>query len=68
MVEAGKADELLSELENRIKSANTEEEIQAARDEFPRGGIFSLLNNSCDYFDRGMFLLFPCTFSNSYYF
>lgn len=45
MTEAGRAEEYLATLESKIKAATSPEELQTLKEEFPRGGIFSVLDS-----------------------
>ncbi|CAH1403829.1 unnamed protein product [Nezara viridula] len=44
MTEAGRAEELLADLESKLKAATSEDELKTLQKEFPRGGIFSILD------------------------
>ena len=55
MVEAGRSEEVLYSLESQIKAATTPEEIQLVKEEFPRGGIFSVLEYSSEHLSRGKY-------------
>ncbi|XP_014274308.1 leucine-rich PPR motif-containing protein, mitochondrial [Halyomorpha halys] len=45
MTEAGRAEEFLANMESKIRAASSPEEIKTLQEEFPRGGIFSILDS-----------------------
>lgn len=55
MVEAGRAADAIEELKNAAEKANTPEEISAALELFPRGGIFSVFSTAPELIPQGTF-------------
>uniref|UniRef100_T1HC17 PPR_long domain-containing protein n=1 Tax=Rhodnius prolixus TaxID=13249 RepID=T1HC17_RHOPR len=52
LVEAGRAEEILSQLQDDIRNAKTPLDYDDLIDKFPRGGIFSLLNAHPEHLPR----------------
>lgn len=60
LVEAGRAEEILSQLQDDIRNAKTPLDYDDLIDKFPRGGIFSLLNAHPEHLPRGIVLFTYC--------
>lgn len=52
MVQAGRVNDVLEKLESEITSAKTAEELNMVQEEFPRGGIYSVLESSPESLPR----------------